>query len=233
MSSPPVYRQTDRQTDMADTLKATYWGPCTINNPTDDDRARLSEPNWPEWVKGVRGQDEVGENGTPHIQFMVICKAQQRLSALKKWLPRAHLEAARNVKAVQAYVSKTDTAVEGTRFERTNEAFYVTPAQFPRWLRSEWDALLDDKDVPPHQMNLDTALEEAAFTVAYVTRKGLDVAHLWSQASLRRVTVDLWTHLSRHVREEDVDVRLDASADFARATRVADELARGLKPANA
>lgn len=64
----------------------------------------------------IKGQDEIGENGTLHIQF-AMNTAQIRRSQISEWLPRAHLEAARNANAVANYVSKAKTAVEGTAFE--------------------------------------------------------------------------------------------------------------------
>ena len=36
--------------------------------------------------------EEVGENGTPHRQGFVILKVRTRLSTMKKWIPRGHLE---------------------------------------------------------------------------------------------------------------------------------------------
>lgn len=64
----------------------------------------------------VKGQDEIGENGTLHIQACANT-VQTRMSALKAWLPRSHVELARNGSAIANYVSKLDTAVEGTQFE--------------------------------------------------------------------------------------------------------------------
>lgn len=185
--------QTDRQTRMADQVKATFWGPCTLNNPTDEDRAALQSP--PEFVKAVRGQDEVGENGTPHIQFMVQCKTQQRMTALKRWLPRAHFEAARNVAAVKNYVSKSETSVEGSRFEVAGtDAEYVTPAKFPRWLAKQFlERFVSSTDIALPQ---DAPHEWAAeWTVRTLTREGIDILFLWAQASLRKVTIAYWPQL--------------------------------------
>lgn len=35
---------------------------------------------------------EVGENGVPHLQIYVVCNKKMRLTALRKLMPRAHLE---------------------------------------------------------------------------------------------------------------------------------------------
>jgi len=187
--------------------KAIYWGPCTINNPTEADRAAMASP--PEWVRTVEGQDEVGAEGTPHIQFYVVCKAQQRMSALKKWLPRAHLEVARDIAAVKLYCTKKDTAVAESRFtlDRTRD-FYVTPAAFPRWLRQKWDLLpswdAEEENVYlPGRQRCVTPLQQASYAVAHVTAQGFDVAHLWAQASLRRVILELWDVFASSSAHED------------------------------
>lgn len=91
--------------------RATHWS-VTINNPTDADREALKNP--PQFVKKVMYQDEIGEGGTLHIQGYANT-AQVRLSQLKKWLPRAHLEVARDKNALMKYVQKAETSVEGTQ----------------------------------------------------------------------------------------------------------------------
>jgi len=88
--------------------RATSWS-VTINNPTaaDDEYIALAKQK-SGWT--VEGQLEKGENGTPHYQLLVRTP-QVRFSAIKKQFPRAHIEVARNVKALQAYVHKEDTKV--------------------------------------------------------------------------------------------------------------------------
>jgi len=58
----------------------------------------------------LSGQYEEGENGTRHFQGM-LTTPQVRFSAVKRVYPRAHIEVARNKKALQAYTSKEDTRV--------------------------------------------------------------------------------------------------------------------------
>lgn len=106
---------------MADTTaRASCWS-ITINNPTEDDRHRLAEP--PDWVKEVHFQDEIGEEGTLHIQGCLVT-AQCRFSKVKAYMPRAHIEVARSKQALLKYVKKTDTAVEGT--QQVVEGSYVS-----------------------------------------------------------------------------------------------------------
>lgn len=87
------------------TNRATCWS-VTINNPVSADEDNIALARQKGWK--VEGQLEKGENGTPHYQLMVRTP-QVRFSALKKQFPRAHIEVARNVSALQTYVHKEDT----------------------------------------------------------------------------------------------------------------------------
>lgn len=87
------------------TDRATCWS-ITINNPTADDL----KPSFPnnKWV--MTGQIEKGEEGTEHYQGM-LTTPQVRFSAVKKCLPRAHIEVAKNRNALANYVNKEDTRI--------------------------------------------------------------------------------------------------------------------------
>lgn len=62
--------------------------------------------------------EEVGENGTPHVQGFVILKVRTRLSAMKKWMPRAHLELMRgNSEQAAEYCKKDGNFMEYGVFE--------------------------------------------------------------------------------------------------------------------
>lgn len=67
--------------------------------------APILPPGW-----SVEGQLEQGENGTIHYQAM-LKTPQCRFSAVKAVFPRAHVEVARNAKALKAYVHKDETRV--------------------------------------------------------------------------------------------------------------------------
>lgn len=88
--------------------RATCWS-VTINNPisADDENIAIAKQKsgW-----HVEGQLEQGEEGTPHYQLMVKTP-QVRFSAIKKLFPRAHIEVARNAKALAEYVHKDDTRI--------------------------------------------------------------------------------------------------------------------------
>lgn len=91
----------------------------TINNPTEDERDALK--NMPtNGASYLVYQDEIGDNGTRHIQGYVEFTSQKRFATLKKSVAfaRAHMERRRGT-AGQAseYCKKKDSAVEGTTFE--------------------------------------------------------------------------------------------------------------------
>lgn len=98
-----------------ESVRGSWWGPCTLNNPTEQDRQTIHGPA-PRWLRMIKGQDEIGDNGTLHIQFVVNTR-QIRMSQLKAWLPRAHFELARNENAVANYCAKGPTSVPDTQFE--------------------------------------------------------------------------------------------------------------------
>lgn len=67
-----------------------HWAGCTINNWNETD-LQCFEQNKDILQYFVYGK-EIGEEGTPHLQFMLCLKAKKKLSALSKLFPRAHLE---------------------------------------------------------------------------------------------------------------------------------------------
>jgi len=87
--------------------RSSCWS-ITINNPTEEDDVSIAALRRMPWFIEFKSQLEKGAEGTPHIQGM-LRTSQQRFAAIKKALPRAHIEIARNVLALSAYVSKEDT----------------------------------------------------------------------------------------------------------------------------
>lgn len=89
------------------TQRATCWS-VTINNPTPADEEEIAVARQKGWK--VEGQLEKGDGGTLHYQLSVKTP-QVRFSAVKKAFSRGHIEQARNVAALEQYVSKLDTRV--------------------------------------------------------------------------------------------------------------------------
>lgn len=100
--------QTDRQTDKS--ARSACWEATAFDA---EDIARLQDKeNLPDFVKEVwGGLEKCPETGRIHFQGAVFCFQQQRFSALKKWLPGAHLATARCAEALKKYCMKEETAV--------------------------------------------------------------------------------------------------------------------------
>lgn len=109
--------------------RATCWS-ITINNPTDEDMKVVRNPPAPGWK--MVGQMEQGTEGTMHYQGM-LSTPQVRFSAVKKIYPRAHIEIAKNKRALEAYVQKEDTRVEGVKSDSIPSIFEYQVIIAKRW----------------------------------------------------------------------------------------------------
>lgn len=91
---------------MPSTERSTHWGPCTQFGikAFPEQRAIAEQRGWK-----VEGQEETcPSTGRKHFQFWVKTP-QVRMSEVKKVFQGAHIEVARNVKAVMNYCQKEDT----------------------------------------------------------------------------------------------------------------------------
>lgn len=108
---------TDRQTDRSS---------CWIATAYNDEISILQDATkYPPFVKEVHGGLETcPQTHKLHFQGAIILHTQQRLSALKRWLPTAHLEPAKSKEAVKKYCMKAETAV-GEKTVRNNTVPYL------------------------------------------------------------------------------------------------------------
>jgi len=107
--------------------RATCWS-ITINNPTEDDLVPILPPRWL-----LQGQVERGDiEGTEHFQGM-LTTPQTRFSSIKAHFPRAHIEIARDKKALQAYVHKTETRVREVQQSAGLTAFALQDKVLELW----------------------------------------------------------------------------------------------------
>lgn len=83
----------------------------------------------------MQGQIEKGKEGTIHYQGM-LTTPQVRFAQVKKALPRAHIELAKNKSALQKYVSKEDTRVAVVENISTN---IPTLFDYQHTIASRWD----------------------------------------------------------------------------------------------
>ena len=100
-----------------------------MNNPTPEDRKPTLPPGWI-----LQGQEEVGKEGTPHLQLMLKCSRTERFSAVKKVFPRAHIEVARNQTALSAYVHKEETRVDEFKTTGIPSIF-----EYQKTIAKQWD----------------------------------------------------------------------------------------------
>jgi len=88
---------------------ARTWGPNTLNNYTDADVEMIQ--SWAPDVTRLLLSKEIGEEGTPHLQFSMTFKTVKRLSSLKKLCSRVHWEIARVDSDVYLYCKKDGSQV--------------------------------------------------------------------------------------------------------------------------
>jgi len=105
------------------TEKATWWSITTFD---DGEQKYLSGSQFPEWVARVYGGlEKCPDTGRIHFQGALQCRSQQRFSAIKKWLPKAHLEPAISRDALRKYAMKQETAC-GPKTAQENKTPYYT-----------------------------------------------------------------------------------------------------------
>lgn len=112
---------------MAHAPQAKHWAGCTLNNYTDADLLRWESHIKPIATYYVSGK-EVGDGGTPHLQFMVCFKTQKRLSAvIKLFITHGHWE----------MKSKNSTFAEASDYckkgEQTHAEWLLMGKDGPHW----------------------------------------------------------------------------------------------------
>lgn len=86
----------------------------TINNPEEDADSLLERLMNNDMVRYVIFQKEKGENGTEHYQGYLELRRNQRMSFIKRMMPRAHLEQRRGTREqARDYARKEETRIEG------------------------------------------------------------------------------------------------------------------------
>ena len=127
------------------TVKASCWS-LTFNNPCASDEANIAEARQRGWK--VVGQKEQGTQGTLHYQLM-LQTPQVRASAVKKVFPRAHIEVAKNVNALKAYVLKDQSRVGALSID---QSLYPTQLQLFSWYSLYY---YQAKEIKPSSTNLE------------------------------------------------------------------------------
>lgn len=131
--------------------KVTWWSITTFDKGEQD---MLAAGKYPEWVDTLYGGlEECPDTKKIHYQGALKCRSQQRFSAIKKFLPKAHLEPAKQADALKKYAMKQDTAV-GDKLARCNTTPYYTLemllkllaiTRHTRSLADDWKMIFWDK----------------------------------------------------------------------------------------
>lgn len=96
----------------------------TINNPEENDFILVRNPN-EKYIRQLIWTNEVGAEGTPHIQMYVRFFRNQTLNFLHKLYPRGHFKPIDKDdynENAQRYVQKDDETTRGKHVITTNEA---------------------------------------------------------------------------------------------------------------
>ena len=88
----------------------------TLNNYTEEDIKSICKID----AKYVF-QEEKGENGTPHLQGILMFKNPKTFNGIKKLIPKAHIEKARSKIASIKYCTKVETR-NGELYSNCEEA---------------------------------------------------------------------------------------------------------------
>jgi len=130
------------------TTLATCWN-MTINNPDENDYALVRQPNT-QYVRHLIWTEEVGKEGTPHLQCWLKIMKQQRMSFVKKLFPRAKLIPLSNDEYnlnTANYVQKNDDTTTGAHVHNINpqvpDPVGLLTEVIEDWLEIHWEELTD------------------------------------------------------------------------------------------
>jgi hypothetical protein len=104
------------------TTLSTTWS-MVINNPDENDFAIVTA-GYPDYVRELIWTEEVGKDGTPHIQAYVKLQRSQRMSFIKKLFPRGHFKPCDRDEYnlnTKRYVQKNDDTTAGQHRQMFND----------------------------------------------------------------------------------------------------------------
>lgn len=161
----------------------------------------------------MSGQMEQGEEGTTHYQAM-LTTPQVRFSQVKKVLPRAHIEVARNKKALALYCHKEDTRVAEVPDVKSEfvDMFKYQDMVADKWDTEEFEEWVAErvKRCRPFCTN-ELALEYVDYLVAQDIEKG--------QRAVEFIAINPMWRSSWKKFWRSIIVRRDARNDALRQTQ--------------
>lgn len=100
----------------------TFWS-CTINNPDENDMLIVRNPN-DRYVRQVVWTNEVGAEGTAHVQMWIRLYRNNSLSLVKRLYPRGHFKGISRDEYNEnchAYAQKNDDTTNGSHVLTNSE----------------------------------------------------------------------------------------------------------------
>jgi len=125
----------------------TYWS-ITINNPDDNDKLIIQNPN-EKYIRSLVWTPEVGEEGTDHIQGWVRLQRNQSLAFMKKLYPRAHVKPCdKDVynENCHQYAQKNDDTTAGNHHITLHDPLPANDTLLYKVLEKSFESMLENED---------------------------------------------------------------------------------------
>lgn len=193
----------DRQTD-----KGTWW---SITAFDEEEQRMLASGDYPPYVKAIfGGLEECPETKRIHYQGAIQCRNQQRFSAIKKWLPKAHIEVAVSAAALQKYAMKDETAV-GEKAEVKNKTPYVSDEMALRMIAKTF---LENRELvagTDYTRKYGTDMQKGVFwhCIRIILRKQPHLCGVMGKPDLWRLwqhTEEVWIELASEEQREGYSI---------------------------
>lgn len=103
--------------------RSTWWSITSFES--SEIESLKNQTKWPPQLLEVLGGMEIcPSTGAQHYQGALHYNRQVRFSAVKRFLPKAHIEACKNVEALKKYVMKPETACGEKQVIKSVNKFY-------------------------------------------------------------------------------------------------------------
>lgn len=164
-------------TDKTDMTARARLFSVTIYN--EDEIKLVESGKYPDFISSVTGGlEEAPTTGKIHYQCAISTHVQQRCSKIKKWLPTAHIQCARNAPALLNYVMKAETAV-GEKKMIVNTRPYFHPEELllklaEKYIRIEW--IESDDEFPDESIRYNRCVrmlleDDLRYTVYFMDKR--------------------------------------------------------------
>jgi hypothetical protein len=141
MTQPDTALDGNTKDSRAKNIRSRYWF-FTLNNHTNEEIDTMTQR-----LERYVFQEEIGENGTPHLQGYAMFNNARSFSSMKKICERAHWERVRNKEKAEEYCQKDDTATgrywsKGIFIKKSLKLWQP----LPEWQNRICDILIEEPD---------------------------------------------------------------------------------------